>query len=605
MIDSWIESNLFDEISQIAGVIDREYRIVKANRRFTEAFGEWQGRRCYDVLLGRSARCRGCEVAKCFVDGLSRSTSVDWMGPSKHYQHFVLRLVPIPDGTDAGTVGHTLVMATDITSSERLNREHQILFERVPCYVAVLDRRLRIVRANQLLRETFGEHIGELCHEVFKQRQSRCPDCPALRSFEDGKVHTARSVGHRLNGDIAHYVVTTAPLVWHDEPIEYIIEILHDVTDLQRLQDELKREQQFLSSTIDQSFDGVVATDAELRITGLNPAAESLLGITADEVRGSPEVERVYPAEFLDILRAGGGSCVLPETTIRVRKEEVPIRFAGVIVRDRDEVLGTAGFLQDLREVKRLQREMLDAERLAAVGQTVAGLAHGVKNILTGLEGGLFMVRWGLEDDRLDKIQKGWEMLDRNFERITTFVREFLNFAKGRVPTVQPIDPNQVAGEVVELFSAAAHDKGVTIAAELQVGIAKANLDLEGIHKALSNLVSNAIDACLLSEEGDCRVVVRTRDRDGRLEYEVEDNGCGMDCEIKRKVFTSFFTTKGTRGTGLGLLETKKVVQEHGGSVDIESAPGVGSTVRLLLPRARLPRPESAPSDSMGQGGAR
>jgi len=587
MIESWIQSHLFEEVPQIMAVLDRSYSVVKANRGFTEAFGDWQERRCYDVLLGKSARCRGCSVAQCFADGSSRTSTADWKDRTGRVGHFVTRIVPIPDERDG--VAYALVMATDITKCELLEREHQILFERVPCYVAVLDRQLRIVRANELLRKTFGFNAGRPCHEVLKGSDTRCADCPALRSFEDGGVHTAGSMGTRENGGSAFYVVTTAPLSRRGEPVEHVIEIMHDVSDLKELQTDLERERQFVAATIDQSFDGVVATNKRLRITVFNPAAENLLGITADQVLGTKQLELVYPELFLAVLRQGGRSCVLPETTIRAHGEEIPIRFAGVVVRDGDEMLGTAGFLQDLRDLKRFEREMLDAERLAAVGQTVAGLAHGVKNILTGLEGGLYLVRWGLEDDRRDKLQRGWEMLDRNFDRITTFVREFLNFAKGQVPEVEPTEPNLLVEEVVALFEDAARKKGVSISTELQERIPAANLDREGIHKCLSNLVSNAIDACLLSDEKSCQVVVRTRDRKGCLEFEVEDTGCGMDCEIKRKVFTSFFTTKGTKGTGLGLLETKKVIQEHGGSVDIESEPGVGSTFRLILPRDRLP----------------
>ena len=156
--------------------------------------------------------------------------------------------------------------------------------------------------------------------------------------------------------------------------------------------------------------------------------------------------------------------------------------------------------------------------------------------------------------------------------------------------------------EAVALFSEAARERGVTIDAQFQEGIPEANLDAEGIQRCLANLVSNAIDACLVSDAGGDRVIVRTRDRDGSLEYEVEDNGCGMDYEIKRKVFTSFFTTKGTEGTGLGLLVTKKIVQEHGGFVDIESKPGSGSTFRITLPRHRLPPPAEEDGDTTNGG---
>jgi PAS domain S-box-containing protein len=597
-VETWIQTHLFEQIPQGLVIIDREHRIVRANQRLREAFGDWSDRRCFDVLKGRSSRCEGCEAARVFADGVSRTTVEVWIDRDGRHGHYVVRLVPVPEPD--GSIGHVMKMATDVTEAETLQWEHQILFERVPCYVAVLDRQLHVVRANELLRTTFGDHNGKHCHEVYKNSAERCPDCPALRSFVDGKVHTQESTGTRRDGREARYVVTTAPLARSGEPIEYVIEILHDVTDLVQLEEELVRERQFLRSVVDHSFDGIVATDAGGRVAIVNPAAEKLLGLLADELRGTSDLARVYPSAFLSVLDSRGTSCILPETTISARGEEVPIRFSGVVLREAERVLGSAGFLQDLRDIKRLEREKLDAERLAAVGQTVAGLAHGVKNILTGLEGGMFLVSWGLEDDRRDKIQQGWEMLDRNFHKITTFVREFLSFAKGREAVVAPTDPNRVAEDAATLFREAAREKGVQVVTELSPDVSEANLDADGIHACLANLLSNAIDACLLSDQGGGTVTLRTRERAGVLEFEVEDNGCGMDCEIKSKVFTSFFTTKGTAGTGLGLLVTKKVVQEHGGSVDIESSPGVGSTFRITLPRARLPEPRA---EELDQGG--
>jgi PAS domain S-box-containing protein len=252
----------------------------------------------------------------------------------------------------------------------------------------------------------------------------------------------------------------------------------------------------------------------------------------------------------------------------------------------------------DISEMKRLQQEKLTAERLAAVGQTVAGLAHGIKNLIMGLEGGMYVVSSGIRRDDGEKIRRGWDILEENITRISSFAKEFLDFAKGRIPHVVMVDPNRIAQGVIDLFQDTAAQAGINLQADLSRNIPDAPLDQEGIHTCLANLVSNALDACEMSNKNVRHVTLSTREQDGMLVYEVVDDGCGMEYDVKRKVFTNFFSTKESgKGTGLGLLTTRKIVQEHGGKVSFESTAGEGSVFRLEFPRNRLPDPEN------GEGG--
>jgi signal transduction histidine kinase len=267
-----------------------------------------------------------------------------------------------------------------------------------------------------------------------------------------------------------------------------------------------------------------------------------------------------------------------------LRDPEEEIRY---VIEMSTDVTG----MHELQEMLRnAEREKLEAERLAAVGQTVAGLAHGIKNVLMGLEGGMYVLRSGITKQDQKRIERGWQMLDGNVGRITTFVREFLDFARGREPHVQMIDPNEPARQVCVLFKEAAAKNNVTLELDLQEPLRAAPMDGEGIHTCLANLVSNAVDACLMSAHSEGRVVLSTREEDNTLVYQVEDDGVGMDYEVKQKLFTSFFSTKASgEGTGLGLLVTRRIVQEHGGKVAIESAEDQGSVFRLEFPRNRLP----------------
>lgn len=291
---------------------------------------------------------------------------------------------------------------------------------------------------------------------------------------------------------------------------------------------------------------------------------------------------------------------------VRVREEQGLVRDGHhvhylvhlvPIAQRNGEIRHVIEMSTDITSVKKLEHDKREAERLAAVGETVAGIAHGIKNVLMGLEGGMYVFNTGLEKGDEARIAQGWEMLEGNITRISRFVREFLDFARGRVPEVAPVDPNRPARKVVELFREKAAMEGVTLEDDLQPDLDDACLDEEGIHTCLVNLVSNAIHACTMSDEDrDFVVKLSSREQDGCLYYEVTDNGCGMDYDISRKIFSSFFSTKGSgAGTGLGLLTTRKIISQHGGKVSFVTEEGVGSVFGIELPRKDLPAPAVDP----------
>jgi signal transduction histidine kinase len=237
--------------------------------------------------------------------------------------------------------------------------------------------------------------------------------------------------------------------------------------------------------------------------------------------------------------------------------------------------------------VREKTRQLLEAERLAAVGQTVADLAHAIKNITGGLKGGVFVVEKGLQFDNRQYLLQGWDMVKSNVEKIANMALDLLSYGKEREPDYELTDPNTAAQEVCDLMMSRSREHGVVLKPDLEPGLPHCWQDKEGIHRCLLNLVTNAIDACS-AEEGGARageVVVRSRRMaDGAVEYQVEDNGCGMDEETRSKIFQRFFSTKGTKGTGLGLMITRKIVGEHGGTIEVESEPGRGTKFCIRLP---------------------
>ena len=199
----------------------------------------------------------------------------------------------------------------------------------------------------------------------------------------------------------------------------------------------------------------------------------------------------------------------------------------------------------------------------------------------------MYAVNSGIQLADDERIAKGWTTMEENVGRISAFVKEFLDFAKGRATAMTPLDPNTPAQQVIGLYQESAGQAGITLEARLQEGLAPLPLDGDGIHTCLANLVSNAIDACTFAEsDREFKVTLSSREEAGDVIYEVSDNGQGMDYDISRKVFSKFFSTKGSdRGTGLGLLTTRRIVHQHGGRISFDSKEGEGSVFRIGLPR--------------------
>ncbi len=588
---------LVDQFLSGVMVLDDDLKVVDHNGAFTELFGAARGQHCFEALKGREGACAVCPAASTFQDGRQRVLEQVGRDQQGRPVNYLVQVGPVRD--DAGEVAFVAVITTDLTATRRLQREYQALFEKVPCFVAVINRDFRVVRANEQFRRTFGEPTGEHCHELFKGTPARCSKCLVEQTFADGESHSAPHMGVSRDGTATHYLAFTTPLLGEDGEVRNVIHMSLDVTEAQALTEQLGRANAVRRALVESALDAIVVTDEQHRLEMVNPAAETLWGISRGDLVGKPPPRWMLPGELTPVLRGEKPHAVVHDTRVTTSGgDEVPVRIGAVGLTEDHHFVGAAVFAQDLGELKRMEKEKLDAERLAAVGQTVAGLAHGIKNILTGLEGGMYVTSSGLKRGDQARVRQGWEMLERNMGRVSDLAKNLLAFSRGDYPEPELVRPAEIAHDVVTLFHDSAGQHGIQLVGEIDEEVAPAWMDAEAIHSCLTNLASNAIDACLVSQQTGCRVVLRLREEDGAIVFEVSDTGCGMDYEVKQKAFTSFFTTKGKGGTGLGLLLTRKIVQEHGGTVTLESTPGQGTTFRLRFPRSRLPEPRSKETDA-------
>ncbi len=229
-------------------------------------------------------------------------------------------------------------------------------------------------------------------------------------------------------------------------------------------------------------------------------------------------------------------------------------------------------------------RAMLQSERLAAMGQTIANLSHHVKNILQGVRGGSYLIEDGLRKEDFGVVRKGWGMVERNQDRISNLVMDMLSFSKERQPELIETDLGQTITDVVDLMQARANEMNVQVKWQDPQQLKSISFDPEAMHRAILNVVTNAIDAAGARDLGIVEITAVVEGAKRQVAICVSDNGEGIATEDRERIFSPFESKKGARGTGLGLPVSRKILREHGGDVDVDSTPGHGTTFILHWP---------------------
>ncbi len=239
----------------------------------------------------------------------------------------------------------------------------------------------------------------------------------------------------------------------------------------------------------------------------------------------------------------------------------------------------------------RLIEERVRNERLAAIGQAVAGLSHYIKNIITGLSSSAELIEMGLNAGNTEMLKRSFPVFQRSTKRITNFVQDLLSFSRSSAPYREECKLGDIVGEVRETYAELFTTKRIDLTVDTSEAKDTILVDGQAIYRCLLNLLTNAVDAV---PAGDGRVTLRARTHeDGSAEIDILDNGPGVPMEARNSIFDPFFSTKGSRGTGLGLAVTQKIIREHGGDLTVGDAPSGGARFHITLPAWRKSEEEA------------
>ncbi len=408
----------------------------------------------------------------------------------------------------------------------------------------------------------------------------------SLPELLDLRIRLERTLAASLGAAAARYIIEDRFTISKGEAQEL-------VDSFQAMQRSLRQNERLLASVVESVQDCIFTTDIGGRVITINPAGQALLGypatgvpgLTSLDILGEADRRRVGPA----IQRAVAEGRPWRGTVGGLTRahERFPAHLAVSCVFDAQRrVLGTVGVLRDLTEQVATQQRLIQREKLASLGEMAAGVAHEIRNPLGGIKMATTLLSSGVDDRRIS--QEMAQSILSGIAEIEAIVADLLDYARDTRLDRQEFALARILAPVVEGGAAEAQARGVTFAARgLDLDLVAA-VDGQRLRRVFANVVKNALEATERQRGG--RVEVSLGVRGEAAVVEVADNGVGMEAEHRDKVFLPFFTTKPT-GTGLGMAIVKKIMDLHGGEIEIDSAPGRGTSVRLVIPRAAVATP--------------
>ncbi len=491
----------------------------------------------------------------------------------------------------------------------RLASEHaelRMILDTIPDMLIVLDREMKILRSNRRFEEATGlarTEAEQLLHrQAFSLRKAT--DNPVdfvapfysviekQQPFTEVQVQEVYSGEPRCSeGEEDHercFQVTANPIMDEDGEIVRVVQTAQEVTELVTLQRESEEQSQRFRQIVDAVHGIITIKDLEGHYLLVNPRAERLFGLTQEEMLGRTASE-LFPPHIAEVIERNDeralmkGAHQTTEVVLPFDSGERQLMAERFPLKDyRGGITALCCVARDMTRSRQLHEELVQSERLAAVGKLAAGVAHELNNPLTGIV--TFAEDLKLEAAKDDPLLPDYEVILNEAMRCRRIVRDLLDYSRHKTPERQRVSVGPVVRRVLTMVERQVSFHNIQFDVDTEDSLPQVCIDPRQIQQAILNLVINARDA--MDGAGEIGIRTSRRDEDASVIIEVWDHGCGIDKGHLDDIFQPFYSTKGDRGNGLGLPAVLSLAEQHKGKVEVESEVGRGSTFRIVLPEA-------------------
>ena len=457
-------------------------------------------------------------------------------------------------------------------------------FNEMPCYVSVHNPRLKIIAVNQLYKERLGDKVGANSRDVYTAKTEAGFMCPAEKTFKTGKGLRTKATVKAEDGENAPVIVHTAPIRNQDGSVELVVEISADITEVKRLREKLNRTQQRYQQLFDEVPCYISVQDRQFRLTATNRRFKEDFDVEIGAFCHEVYKHRDESCPNCPVARTfEDGQSHQSEMVVTAKSGERynVLIWTAPLKNSVGEITHVMEMSTNITQIRQLQ------DHLSSLGLKISSISHGIKGLLTGLDGGMYLMETGFAEANTERVEVGWENLKTIVGRIRKLVHNILFFAKERELKPDRVDVLNFVEDVASTVESKIKAEGIEFVRDFNTLPEKIEIDAGVVRLALINILDNALDACAEADtRKDHKIVFSVQGDDHQIRFEIKDNGIGMDQETQESLFTLFFSSKGNKGTGLGLFIAEKIIDQHGGRISVESEPGRGSNFMITIPRS-------------------
>jgi histidine kinase len=472
---------------------------------------------------------------------------------------------------------------------------YQDLFEGVPCVITVQDRNFRLLRFNRTFEQRFNAKVGEFCYKAYKDRDSKCPDCPVEKTFITGKMHTTEESGCYKDGSKAHWIVNTAPIYDSEGNLVAAMEMCLDISERKDLEGALKRSERKYVDIFNNIPSAVFVLDqADFTIRDCNKSALHLYGWLKTEVIGKSFLEMFADVEKGGIIKAIKKSQPLDQVKHldkSGREFFVSLNSLPSEYNNRKVYLIT---VSDITKRLETEQQLIQASKMATLGEMATGVAHEINQPLAVIQTSIDLIKRSLSRGEMPGeglLKRVTELVAQQVERATKIIGHMREFGRKSEIVLEEVALNDVLRRSFDFFSQQLSLRSIEVVWELDDKLPTVRCESNRMEQVFINFLINARDAIedraakSPGQEVEKRITIKTMHNSDFVTVRISDTGAGVPEHLLTRIFEPFFTTKQVgKGTGLGLSISYGIVKDYGGSINVVNNEDGGASFFVRLP---------------------